>query len=145
MKKSLAAFIIANTKNNVLFESRLSHIFANDFGGELALEQLAYGTPVGMEYSNEKIAEWLSNPEMKVTKITGVSLNADGRIHINWEGEWLRYFRTEEDAKTSRRWDGLSQKREGYNVEAWIPGEDNHTFEDVPDEIVHIIRDVDNL
>lgn len=143
MKKSLAAFIIAQTKGHVLFESRLSHIFANDFGGELALEQLAYGTPVAVDFSAENVAKWLSNPEMRVKKITNVYLKADGRIVISWKGEWRRYFRTEEDAKTSRRWDGASQKSEKYPVEAWVEGDNDQTFEDVPDEIIHVIRDVD--
>jgi len=99
-----------------------------------------------MEYNIEKVIEWLSNAtEVKVTEVTEIYLNPDGRIRIHWKGEWHRYFRTEEDAKTSRRWDGSPQKKEGYDIEAWIPGEDSQTFKDMPDEIIHIIRDVDNL
>lgn len=145
MKKSLVTFIINQTKSNALFESRLSHIFANNFGGEAALEQLCYGTPVRMEYDKANVLEWLQSEDMKVTEVTGISLLPDGRIRISWKGTWKRYFKDEESAKTTRRWDGYDHPHEGYPIEAWIPGEESSTFEEIPDEIIHIIRDVDNL
>jgi len=109
MRKSLARFIIGQTKENGCFEDRLASIFSLGQAGEDALESLVMGIAVAIKTINPRGAvEPYLNKNEKCIKVLEAELSDDKtNIRITYIEGCTKYFESQEKADAARsRYDG---------------------------------------